>query len=242
MRQAGAGRADRPRRFYAQADVGPHEGGFQVRLDGRGVKTPAGAALSLPTEALARLVAQEWAAQGETLDLSSMAATRLAYTVIDRTAAAPQAIAAEVARYAGSDVLCYLAEAPQALVEAERRAWRPMLDWARDALGVELVEVVGVSPRPQPPQALARVEALVAELEPFAQAGVAYATPLFGSAVLALAVQRGGLDAARALELSRVDEAFQAQRWGVDAEAATRAEGLAESAALLDRWFTALRA
>ena len=84
------------------------------------------------------------------------------------------------------------------------------------------------------------MEALVAGLEPYAQAAVAFAAPLFGSAVLALAVQRGRLQAVEAFELSRLDEAFQEQRWGVDAEAAARTEALREEARFLDRWFAAL--
>ena len=240
MRQAGSAGSGRPRRFYERAGVAQAEGGFAVQLDGRSVKTPDGAALALPTRALAELVAEEWEAQGEYVDPVAMRANRLASTVIDRTAAAGRATAAEVARYAASDVLCYFAEGPDALVEAERAAWRPWLAWAAQTLGVRLREVAGVSPQPQPPEALLKVEALVAGLEPFVQAGVAYATPLFGSVILALAVQQGALDALDALEVSRTDEAFQAQRWGIDDEAARALAARRAEAALLDRWFKAL--
>ena len=232
---------ERPRRFYRTADVAARAGGFVVTLDGRTAKTPAGAPLALPVEALARLVAAEWGAQGETLDLTEMPASRMASTVIDRTAGAGPALAAEVARYAGSDVLCYGADHPDALVEDQRLRWGPLLDWARGELGVALRPVTGVMHQPQPPEALARVEALVAGLDPFTQAAVAYAAPLFGSAVLALAVQRGRLGAEEAFELSRLDEAFQEARWGVDAEAAARTERLREEARFLHRWFAALR-
>ena len=239
MRRTQPGEA-RPRRFYKTAGIAARGGGFIVTLDGRTAKTPAGAPLALPVEALARLVAAEWGAQGEQLDLTEMPASRLASTVIDRTAAAGPALAREVARYAGSDVLCYGAEGPGTLVESQGRRWGPLLDWAYDDLGVALRRVTGVMHQPQPPEALARVEALVASLDPYAQAAVAYAAPLFGSAVLALAVQRGRLGAEEAFELSRLDEAFQEARWGVDAEAAARTERLREEARFLDRWFAAL--
>jgi chaperone required for assembly of F1-ATPase len=240
MRQAGSPGSGRLKRLYQRVSVAQAEGGFTVQLDGRSVTTPVGAALALPTQALAELVAEEWDAQGEYVDPLAMSATRLASTVIDRTAAAGRATAAEVARYAASDVLCYFAEGPSALVEAERAAWRPWLAWAARALGVRLLEVAGVAPQPQPPEALVRVETLVAALEPFAQAGVAYATPLFGSVMLALAVQRGALDALDALEVSRTDEAFQAQRWGIDDEAARALATHRREAAMLGRWFEAL--
>ena len=240
MRQPGFPAPDRPRRAYDRVSVAPMDEGFTVELDGRGVKTPAGAALFAPTLALGELLAAEWAAQDERVDARAMPANRLAWTVIDCTAAAADAVAAEVARYAGSDVLCYFTDGPETLLQAERAAWRPWLAWAAETLDVELREVTGVSPRPQPPEALTRVEALVRSLQPFAQAGVAYATPLYGSAILAFAVQRGRLTAPDALEISRVDEAFQAERWGIDAEAAGRLAQHRADAALLDRWFKAL--
>ncbi len=241
MRPSSPPSNDRPRRFYKQVEVAARDGGFTLLLDGRGAKTPAATPLVLPTRALAELVAAEWDAQAEHIDLSAMPANRLAATVIDRTASAGAAVAAEVARYAGSDALCYFAEAPATLVEAQVARWGPLLDWARDALGVELHRAAGVVPRPQPPEALARVEALVAALDPFAQAGVAYATPLFGSAVLALALQRGQLHADAAFDLSRLEEAYQEDRWGVDAEAADRTAQQRAEARMVGQWFAALQ-
>ncbi len=240
MRPSSSPSSDRPRRFYKEVGVAPRDGGFTLLLDGRGAKTPAGSPLVVPTEALARLVAAEWDAQAEQIDLSAMPANRLAATVIDRTAAAGAAVAAEVARYAGSDAICYFAEVPATLVEAQVQRWGPLLDWARDELGVELHRVAGVIPMTQPDAALARVEALVAALEPFAQGGVAFATPLFGSAVLALALQRGQLHADAAFDLSRLEQAYQEERWGVDAEAADRTAHQREEARMVGLWFEAL--
>ena len=234
--------SDRPRRFYAQATVERREAGYVVTLDGRVAKTPAHAPILVPTAALAELLAGEWTAQTESIDLAAMPANRLAATVIDRTADAGAALAAEVARYAGSDVLCYFADGPQALVQEQAQRWAPLLDWARDDLGVALHRVTGILHRTQPPDALARVEALVTALEPFGQAGVAFAAALSGSAVLALAVQRWRLGAEEAFDLSRLEEAFQEARWGMDAEAAARTAGLREEARLIGRWFAALHA
>ena len=242
MRPSSSSSPERPRRFYKAVEVAPRDGGFIILLDGRGAKTPAGAPLRLPTAALAKLLAAEWEAQAEQIDLSAMPATRLAATVIDRTAAAGAAVAAEVARYAGSDAICYFAEAPATLVETQVARWGPVLDWARDALGLELHRVAGVIPHPQPPETLARVEALAAALEPFTQAGVAFATPLFGSAILALALQRGQLSADAAFDLSRLEQAYQEDRWGVDAEAAERTERQRAEARMVGRWFEALGA
>ncbi len=231
---------EKPRRFYKTAVSEPFNGEFAVLLDGRLAKTPRGAALSAPTAALGRLLAQEWDAQGEHIRYASMPAVRLAMTAIDQTPKVREGVAGEVARFAGSDLVCYLAEAPPALVEREAAAWGPWRAWAETALGVALRPATGISPRPQPPEALERVKALALALDDFALSGLAYGAALFGSAVLSLAVARGAMSAEEAFELSRLDEAFQEEQWGVDAEAAARTERLRLEAEMLGRWFAAL--
>lgn len=232
---------ERIKRFWKAAEVEARDGGWIVLLDGRAPKTPAGNAIVLPTEAAARLVAEEWNAQGEHLMPGTMPATRLASTAIDRVSQTRGPVAEEIARYAGSDVLCYLAETPSGLIERQQAEWGPWRDWAARELGVELHTVEGIIHRPQAPQALARVEALALEMDDFALTGLATAVPLFGSAVLGLAVQRGALAGEAALDLSRLDEAFTEERWGVDEEAAARTAAHRAEATLLQRWFEALR-
>ncbi len=233
---------DRVRRFWKTVAVAAQDGGWAVLLDGRAPRTPAGAALVLPTQAAARLTAEEWNAQGEHLVPAAMPATRLASTAIDRIPQAREAVAGEVAAYAGSDALCYLAEAPASLAERQARAWTPWRDWAARELGVELSPTEGIVHRPQSPEALARVRALALDLDDFALTGVAALTPLLGSAVLALAVSRGALTGTEAFDLSRLEEAHQETRWGVDAEAAQRTEARRTEADLIDRWLQALKA
>lgn len=231
---------ERLKRFWTAVDLAKAPGGWAVRLDGRTPRTPAGAQLVLPTRAAARLAADEWAAQGQFLEPATMLATRLASTAIDRVGRARDAIADEIAAYAGADALCYLADAPAALVEQQARAWAPWREWAARELGVELHAATGVVHRPQRPEATARVRALALELDDFGLAGLATAVPLFGSAVLGLAVQRGALTGEAAFDLSRLEEAFTESRWGVDAEAAERAERIRGEARVLDRWFRTL--
>lgn len=234
----------RPRRFYKAAAAGPAQGeagGFAVLLDGRTPKSPEKAPLILPTLALARLVAGEWEAQAEVIDSTAMPATRLAFTAIDRIPKTRAEVAGEVAAYAGSDLLCYWAEHPTPLVERQKRDWGGMLDWARAELDLHLQPAAGVIHAPQPPAALASVEALALTLDDFTLAGVAYGAGLFGSTVLALALRAGKVTGRKALNLSRLEEIFQAETWGQDAEAVARAEALAVEAEVLERWFAALR-
>jgi chaperone required for assembly of F1-ATPase len=231
---------ERLKRFWKAVTVESGEGGWTVLLDGRAPKTPAGARLTLPTEAAARLVADEWAAQGEHLDPATMPATRLASTAIDRVSQAREAVADEIAAYAGSDAICYFAESPASLVELQARGWEPWREWAGDVLGVKLDPAQGVIHHAQDPAAIARVRELALTLDDFALTGLAAAVPLLGSAVLGLALQRGALGGDGAFDLSRIDEHFQESQWGVDEEAAERTAARRAEAVLFERWFRAL--
>ena len=57
---------------------------------------------------------------------------------------------------------------------------------------------------------------------PFALAALSVMTTLTGSALLALAVMHGDLTAAEAWRAAHVDEDFEMQAWGEDAEALRR--------------------
>lgn len=230
----------KPRRFYKTVTVGEIEGGFAPLLDGRGPRTPAGKKLVAPTAALARLLADEWDAQAVEIDATQMPALRLAATAIDRVGAVREDVADEIARYAGSDMTCYRAEAPASLVAVQSAAWDPLLGWAADDLGVTLEPTGGIIHRDQPAGSLARVRALALELDDFGLTALAQAAGLLGSAVLALALQRGRIDGQAAHDLARVDEAFQEDRWGFDEEAAHRTALRLEETLLLARWFRAL--
>lgn len=231
---------ERLKRFWKAAGVEAASGGWKVVLDGRAPKTPAHAAFVLPTEASARLVADEWDAQGEFIAPGTMPATRLAATAIDRVSQTREPVADEVAAYAGSDALCYVAEHPTELVAKQAKAWGPWRDWAASELGVVLEVAEGIIHKGQDPAAIARVKALALEADDFALTGLATAVPLLGSAVLGLAVLRGSLSGEAAFDLSRIDEAWQERQWGVDAEAAERTAARRAEAVLLDRWFRAL--
>jgi chaperone required for assembly of F1-ATPase len=231
---------DKPRRFYKAVDVAPEEGGFAVRLDGRLLRGPKAGRIVLPTLALAEQVAEEWAGQGERLDLARMHASRLANTAIESVPQAREATAQQIADYAASDLTCYLATEPAGLVERHQRLWGPVRDWAEREAGLCFIAVAGIVHQAQPPQTLAQVKALALELDDFGLTGLAFGAALFGSAVLALALQRGRLSGEQAFDLSRLDEAWQEEQWGVDDEAAERTARLRVEAAMLERWFRAL--
>lgn len=226
------------KRFYRTAEAAEAGGGWTVALDGRPVRTPAKAPFVLPGRALAAAVAAEWAAQEAEVRPASMPLTRAAMTAIDGTARAQEAVAAEVARYGGADLLCYRAAAPAELRARQDAAWDPLLDWAAATHGARLSVGVGVVHAPQPPEALARLAAAARRFEPFGLTALHELVALSGSLVIGLAVAEGRLPPGEGWRASRIDEAWQIERWGEDDEAATaaarRARDFAAAARLLD--------
>lgn len=208
-----------PKRFWKATTVAATEGGWQVMLDSRTVKTPAKAALLLPSEGLAQMVAAEWEAQQGQIDPSRMPATRMANSAIDKVTPMRAEVVAHLAEYGGSDLLCYRATRPQALISRQADAWDPLIDWARE-LGAPLAVTAGVIHVAQPPGALAALYAAVDALTPFQLAAFHDLVALSGSLILALAVTRGRLDPEAAWQLARIDETFQIEEWGEDEEAA----------------------
>jgi chaperone required for assembly of F1-ATPase len=231
---------EKPRRFYKAVEVVAEAGGYAIRLDGRAVRTPQGGHLALPTRALAEQVAEEWAAQGEVLEVAGMHATRLANTAIEAIPKARTETADTVASYAASDLICYRAEAPQALVERQSRHWDPVLARIEADAKLSFIRAAGIVHQTQPEIALQKVREIALALDDFSLAGLAFGAGLFGSAILSLALQRGWLDGPQAFELSRLDEIWQEEQWGVDEEARERTERLRAEAVMLDRWFRAL--
>ena len=217
-------------------------GGFAVLLDGRSLRGPKGGRVVMPTRALAEMIAEEWAGQGESLDLATMHATRLANTAIDSVPQARDETAQAIADYAGSDLLCYYAVSPAGLLARQIELWSPVLDRAEAEAGLRLVRASGIVHQAQPPETLARVKTLALGLDDFGLTGLAFGAPLFGSAVLAIALLKGWIAGEEAFTLSRVDEAWQEAQWGVDAEAAERTARLHVEAAMLERWFRGLAA
>jgi chaperone required for assembly of F1-ATPase len=229
------------RRFYKEARVGEATAeGFPVLLDGRRARSARKAVLALPTRPLAELVAAEWDAQGPSIEPSAMPATRLASQVLDGGEAARAVQIQTLERYGASDLICYFAEAPRALVERQARSWGPLLDWAESQLGLDFVRATGIIHREQPPQTLARLAELARAAGPFDLAALAFGAGLFGSVVISLALRAGRLDAAGAMDAARLDDTFQEEQWGVDPEARERAEVMAADARLLELWFRAL--
>ncbi len=199
-----------------------------VTLDGRPVRTPGRVPLALPTVALAAAVADEWRAVGETLDPRAMPLTGLANAAIDRITPDPATFAAGLARYGESDLVCYRAEAPEALVERQAAAWNPLLAWAGNRYDVTFCVTSGVMPVAQPPATIATMGRAVATLSPFMLAGLSPMVTTTGSLIIALALIEDAAATDDAWRAAIVDEAWQAELWGED-DLAVQARGARRS-------------
>lgn len=208
------------KRFWKEARAEVCDGGFTVRLDGRAVKTPAKVPLVVPTLAMAEAIAAEWDAQQGEVKPDTMPVTRAANSAIDKIVPQCAAVVEIVAAYGGSDLLCYRAVGPEALIARQAAGWDPVLDWAAQALGVRLAVTQGVMHVAQDEGALARLTARVEGFDPFRLAAFHDLVAISGSLVLALAVTEGRLTAEEAWALSRIDEHWQVEQWGEDEEAA----------------------
>lgn len=212
------------RRFYKDVTLGEVPGGWQVLLDGRGVKTVGGAAQVAPTAALGEALAAEWRRQGEKIDPKSLPLRDMADYAIDMVAPDPQAVARGLIAYAETDTLCYRADPDEPLHARQQEVWEPLLGAFEAAHGIALVRVSGVVHRPQPPAALAALEARLLALDPFVLAGVEAMAKLAASLVTALAALDSGQEEEPLALWQAVclEEEWQAELWGRDAEAEER--------------------
>ncbi len=227
------------KRFWDTATIEPVAGAYAVLLDGRKMHLPEGVVLRIAAEPLARAIAAEWqaagGAKGGEMSFADTPLTRIAGTAQLRIAPDPAPTIDAIARYAESDLLCYRAEAPEALVHRQAREWQPWLDWAALTYDAPLRITRGIAYVRQHRDSVAALRRAVAALDSLALAALGVAVPALGSLVLGLALADGRLDAATSHALGCLDELFQVEAWGEDAQAAVRRRAVADDIAIAAR-------
>ena len=229
------------RRFYQQVTVEPVASGFGIRLDGKPLRTPAKAALAVPSRALAEAIAAEWSSQNHEVRLDLVPLTRLASTAIDLVTPRRAEVAAEVARYAGTDLVCYRAGHPPELAGRQHAAWQPLIDWASLRYDAPLDVAIGIVPIAQSPPSMHAFAAAVASYAPLELAALHLATVACGSLVVALALIEGRLDVEGAFAAAQLDESFEIEQWGEDSEQTARRAALRDDMALAQTFIRLLR-
>lgn len=226
------------KRFWSEATIGREGEQFVVLLDGRPMRMPGGGRLLMAREAIAEAVAAEWQAaggeKGGEMSMEAVPLTRLLATAQDRIAPDPEAMIEGLAKYAETDLLCYRAE-ESGLALRQAGAWQPLLDWAAHQLDAPLRVTDGLMPLAQPAASLAALRAALARHDAMELAALGLCVPALGSLVLGLALSAGRIDAQEAHRLAVLDETYQEERWGEDAEATERRARLAADIALAAR-------
>jgi chaperone required for assembly of F1-ATPase len=212
------------KRFWTTVSAEPEGEGWGIKLDGRAVKTPARAALEVPTQRLAEAIADEWQDVGENVDPRAMPLTGLANAAIDRVAPDRNAFARGLANYAEADLACYRADGPRELISRQEGEWDKLLGWARRRYDVDFVTTSGLMHVAQPPATVERLSHAVAALDPFRLAGLSPLVTIGGSLISAIAVLEKAVTPVEAWEAASVDDRWQLERWGRDAEAETALE------------------
>jgi len=212
------------KRFWKDVTVEPGEGGWGIRLDARPVKTPARAALVVPTAALAEAIAGEWRSVEGDIDPGAMPLTGLANAAIDRVALSKDAFAEGLARYADADLACYRAEGPLGLIERQEQSWDALLGWARRRYDIDFATTTGLMHVAQPPGTVERLAHAVATLDAFRLAALSPLVTIGGSFLAALAVLEKALSPEQAWEAVTVDDRWQLEQWGSDNEAVVALE------------------
>jgi chaperone required for assembly of F1-ATPase len=228
------------KRVYRDVTVADGADGYAVLLDRRPARTPAGQPLRLATPALAEAVAAEWRDQRDVIRPERMPLTALAATAIDRIGPQRAAVGAALVRYAETDLVCYRADGPADLVARQCAAWDPLLAWAAERWGARLTATAGIVPIEQPGAALATLGRVIARLSVPELAALGLAVEITGSLIIGLALLTGRLDARAAFETALLDERYQAERWGADAEAEARREQMRAELAAAERFLALL--
>lgn len=232
--------SEAPRRFYREVTVRRGDDGWQIALDGKLLRSPVKAPLVLPSEALAQAIQAEWDGQTERIQPHSMPMMQLASTAVDQVIPNRAQIVADITAYAASDLIYYRAEAPAELVRRQAEHWQALLDWASHRFDISLRITTGIMAIEQSAQSLAIFARIVDQLDPWRLTALANITATAGSLVIALALLEGRLTPEAAVAAAQLDELYQAERWGEDAEAAARRQGQAREIADAARFVTLL--
>jgi chaperone required for assembly of F1-ATPase len=237
-----AGKKRLPKRFYDRAETRDEaDSAASLRLDGKPVRTPGKAELTLPTKALAEAIADEWRAQGERIDPATMPLTKLANSVIDGVTGREDAVKEDILGYGRSDLVCYRAEGPETLAALQTQHWDPVVAWAKTELHAPMHLAEGVMHVAQDEASLAAIAARLAEFDAWSLAALHVMTGLTGSALLALAIALGRLTPDEAWTAAHVDEDWQISQWGEDEEAKVRRENRHRDFAAAARLLTLLQ-
>ncbi|MEM1132959.1 MAG: ATP12 family protein [Pseudomonadota bacterium] len=209
----------RAKRFYKEVSLGESDGDYAILLDGRAVKTPLKRALSVPSQRLAELVAEEWQAQQDFIEPQTMVLTGFCNAAIDHIADHRAEVISAIVGFAETDTLSYRDDPDAPLFARQQAVWEPIIRDLEAAHGVEWARISGVMPQPQSPDVLALAQAVVTDDDAFRLTAFSQIVELTGSFALALALREARQTADAVWDAAFLEQLWQAEQWGEDAEA-----------------------
>jgi len=203
------------KRFYKKAGIEETEGGYQITVDSKKVKTPAGKPLVVPNKTLAMAVSVEWNSQVETIKPANMHLTSLSNTVIDnpRTRTHDEQVS-HILEFLSSDGICFYADEPEELVNLQEKEWQPILQWFNNNYRVSVEPSHGLLTVAIPDDAAERLKTHLTPLDTWSLTGLEFAVETLKSFILSMALIDNHLTVETAVHLSRLELEFQISRWG----------------------------
>lgn len=210
------------KRFYKEVSVRETEGGWQVMLDTRALKTVKGGLQVVPTRALAQALADEWDSQGEKVDPATMPLRDMADYAIDIVADDPTALIDKAVQYGDTDTLLYRADPDEPLYARQQEMWEPIVTAMEARLGAKFTRISGIIHRAQSDDVLAQLRGELTGQSPFALTAIELMTHLAASLITGLSAAQTDADARALWDAASLEEDWQAEEWGRDEEAEER--------------------
>ncbi|XP_057629859.1 ATP synthase mitochondrial F1 complex assembly factor 2 isoform X2 [Chionomys nivalis] len=203
------------KRFYQNVSISQGEGGFEINLDHRKLKTPQAKLFTVPSEALAIAVATEWDSQQDTIKFYTMHLTTLCNTSLDNPTQRnkDQLIRATV-KFLDTDTICYRVEEPETLVELQKSEWDPVIEWAEERYGMEIGSSTSIMGPSIPTQTREALTSHLSSYNMWALQGIEFIVAQLKSMLLTLGLIDRHLTVEQAVLLSRLEEEYQIQKWG----------------------------
>ncbi|RGP39958.1 ATP synthase mitochondrial F1 complex assembly factor [Altererythrobacter insulae] len=230
------------KRFYEKVDVTEvADGGWQVTLDGRGLKTVKGTPQIVPTRALAQELAREWSDQGEDMEASHFVHRDQTDFAIDIVALDRGAAIDQMIKYAETDTLCYRADPDDALFARQQSKWEPLLAKVEQSHGLKFTRVSGIMHREQPEATMANLRKQLQEKDAFTLAGMQTMAALSASMCVPLLALEDDAEPISLWRAASLEEEWQADLWGRDPQAEERRAKRQEAFLSAFRWIQLLK-
>ncbi|OMO95000.1 ATP12, ATPase F1F0-assembly protein [Corchorus capsularis] len=210
------------KRFYKKVTTRESDDGigWTVMLDYRTLKTPSKRPLKLPTLALAKAIAAEWEyQQTDGIRPFTMPLMKLACTALERVPLTRVKIIENLMKKFHQDlVFCRAPDDNDLTVGVHARQVEkidPLLEWVASEFGYKPIVYTSYFGGKQGDELTKAVENVLKNTNDCELAGIDALAAAGHSLVIALGIFRGKLQIEEAIELIRLEEDLQVDKWGL---------------------------